>query len=450
MSKALYHYRLQVELLDMRRFLGKSSKQKLTFASFEFTGESAQLDLYVCPVCGSHKSVDYLRVQLELDWIQMVKCGCGSLFYPGRKAPDYTVVEAVDSFYMRIDQAEGIDSIIMPMFLNENLRKLPVADIGCGMGFGADFLRFYGREVVAFDPSFAAKMSSKVLGIEIVNEVATPGSIVLPEPALMFASEVIEHVDDPLVFMETIRSFAGTTGYAILTTPNAEFVSESAPKEQVMAMLAPSQHLFLFSPTALEALAIKAGFAWAKTYVHEDRLFLLCGPTYLPLQIDFKREEYLTYLENRLEDSSIDKLVRFRCFGYRLLKELIHLGNYDRANQVFDLLRNAYLDLGLDLYDPASIVKKMSAESKSGSMRLRTDLFPFNLGNIFSLMVTYQVAVKHDVLAAAPYAKAVLEIGGLYETIFGRENIFSAYDLEVKLLVPRMQEQIKLHGIPKK
>ena len=87
---------------------------------------------------------------------------CHSLYYPNAKAPDYEVVENEPSFYMRIDQAEGIDSALRPLFSVPKLKDFAVVDIGCGLGFTSDFVRFQGRECLAFDPSSAAKISSKI------------------------------------------------------------------------------------------------------------------------------------------------------------------------------------------------------------------------------------------------------------------------------------------------
>lgn len=428
--------------------LKKSQILKLRSEPVKFVKEPLKLGSFTCPICESQESVDYLRVRFEHGWLQMVKCACGSLYFPGRTAPDYSVVEGFDSFYMRIDQAEGIDSIILPLFLNDNLRKMPVADIGCGMGFGADFLRFIGREVVALDPSSAAKMSSEILGIEILNDIARPGSLSLPQPSLMYASEVIEHVDDPLGFLQTLRSFSGANGYALLTTPNAGFVSQSAPVEKVLAMLAPSQHLFLFSPPALEALARKAGFCWAASYVVDERLFLVCGPRALPLELEFDRALYRNYLGTRLSSPGVDELTRIRCFGFRLFKELIHAGEYEEGKILFDSIRESYKKLGLDLGNPRSVARAMRRASKAGRRALQTDSFPFNLGPIFALMVTYEIAYRHDVISATPYANAVLEIGKLYQNIFKNDHVFFAYDLGLQFLVPNMKNEMALHGIP--
>jgi SAM-dependent methyltransferase len=429
-------------------FKSKRSGKKIDPVNFVKDKNPAKLSNSTkCPVCGLRASRPFLNVQLEHKRISMMKCSCGSLYYPGQKAPDYAVVEGEDSFYMRIDQAEGIDSIIMPLFLSPRLRSMPVVDIGCGMGFGTDFLRFLGREVVAFDPSAAAKMSGEILGIDIQNQLAEPGLVSLGDPRLVFASEVIEHVENPLEFVETMKSIAGDLGYGVITTPNAEYVNPGADKSQVMAMLAPSQHLFLASPSALVSLARQAGFKWATSYLQNDRLFLICGPTPLEIEIDFKRSEYQDYLHSRLNSPRIPASIRYRCFGYRLLKELVNAGKYEDAELLFEDLAREYSLLGIDLYKPNEVAYLMKLEVQTSKSRLSSVLYPFNLGIIFSLVVTIKIALHHDKVAAAPFARAAIQIGNLYQEMFEMVSIFSAYDLEVQQLSKRMLEQINLHSI---
>jgi hypothetical protein len=60
-----------------------------------------------------------IRVSLSYNSkkMEMYHCKCGTLYFPNAKAPNYEEVEGHDSFYMRIDQFEGIDSALMPLFL---------------------------------------------------------------------------------------------------------------------------------------------------------------------------------------------------------------------------------------------------------------------------------------------------------------------------------------------
>jgi 2-polyprenyl-3-methyl-5-hydroxy-6-metoxy-1,4-benzoquinol methylase len=112
-----------------------------------------------CPVCRKSNSRILLSLLRNPTRLVLMNCRkCRSIYYPNAKAPDYEVVEDKSSFYMRIDQAEGIDSSIMPIFSVPSLKDFAVIDIGCGLGFTSDFIRYQGRECLAFDPSSAAKI----------------------------------------------------------------------------------------------------------------------------------------------------------------------------------------------------------------------------------------------------------------------------------------------------
>lgn len=415
--------------------------------SFERSGKKT-LKFYSCPLCGSKTKTIYLEIDHRGKSQLMLKCACGTLFYPGLKAPDYFEEEGHDSFFMRIDQAEGIDAIIAPMFLSPHLRSANVVDVGCGMGFGSDFLRFLGRTSIAFDPSRAAKMSTDVLGIEIHNTYVPETTVAIQAPILVFASEVIEHVGNPQKFLVNLKNIAGSEGYVILTTPNADFVTAAAKPETVATLLAPSQHLFLLSPASFTFLAKKVGFPWVQTVVNSDRLMLICGPKEIEVSDDFRREEYVSYLENRLSSMPVDTQLRHRIFGYRLFKEHIHSARYNEAEVVLGRLQKSYLGLGLNLFDPASVCEMFADASGSNYSLPPTEDFPFNVGIIFFLIATLKVAHDHDVVGAAPFANAALEIGNLYRKIFLDEGIFSSYDLENQMLAEWSETLIKTHSIP--
>lgn len=400
-----------------------------------------------CPICNSRNTRTFLKVPYLGERLAMYKCECGSLFYPGRKAPSYLEVENNDNFWMRVDQSEGLDSIIAPIFLSKALGSLPVVDVGSGMGFGSDFLRYLGRDVVAFDPSTAARISSERLGFPIKNTIAIASDIHFPAPRLAFASEVIEHVDDPKNFMAELRSIAGADGYCIATTPNSEFIQPGSDLEVTFAMLAPSQHLFLLSPWALKNLAESVGFDWASTFIRNDRLFLVAGPRPVNIEFEFDRDKYLEYLSARLSGDSISDEIRYRAFGYRLFKELVHRARYDEAKHIFEEMAVTYGKNGIDLYDPLSVANLIRKGVTNSSRGLNAKKFPFNLGIIFALFATLEVAQNQNRVSAKPYALAALKIGKHYQHIFGSGENFSGYDLEIMKLIPEMKQFFSVHRL---
>lgn len=397
-----------------------------------------------CPVCKRYSIKVKLKVTQNDTKLTLLKCRCGSLFYPGAKAPNYEIVENRTSFFMRLDQAESIDSAAMPLFASPDLETLSVVDIGCGLGFTSSFVRFTGRKCFAFDPSSAARLSSEYLKIDVSHEYLSVLTTQTDSTKLVFASEVIEHVDDPLGFLKSLKAIAGDEGYLIITTPNADYVDIKHSENTVLAMLAPSQHLFLLSRTSLSDLATAAGFSWIHSWTHEERLFLIAGPREIKVSNTFSRRDYISYLFTQLKDKSVLESIRYRSYGYRLFKEYIHSGRYLEAEQLFNELTEAYLSLGLDLQNPQAVTAGL-LEASHGEVTLPDpEKFPFNLAQLMYLSGIMQIAHFHDRIAAKPFLLAAIAISELYQKVSSIE--LQIYDVELKNVKQWAIEQINIHS----
>lgn len=370
------------------------------------------------------------------------------MFYPFARAADYRVVEGEDSFYMRIDQAEGIDASARPLFVSPDLEDWPVVDVGCGVGFTADFARHSGRQVQAFDPSSAAEMSTRRLGIDITPGVATPDSIIMREPRLVFSSEVIEHVESPMEFLSALRAMAGESGYVLVTTPNAGFVSPDTASDILLAMLGPSQHLFLLSKESLADLATQVQFPWFFTWAEDERLFLLAGPRPVAIRNTFSRTAYVQYLEDRLDNGTwIAEDLRMRTFGYRLFKELVHAGRFDEASTRFAQLTDSYARLGLNLLEPDEVVSRYRASAGRVGHLPSPRTFPINTPLLLFLRGTASLAWEHDRIGAAAYLNAAIDLAGVYARAFTSQGALQSYDVELQRVAAWAQAEIREHGL---
>lgn len=423
------------------------NKNKLADSPVKFASWFERSTFSNCPVCHSTSNRVKLYISDNNSTLCVYRCRCGTIFYPNAKAQDYEVVENKNSFFMRIDQFEGIDSALMPLFTSPNLNEYSVIDIGCGLGFTSSYIRYLGRECFALDPSSAAKMSTQELLIDISSEYASPENTFTTNKKLVFASEVIEHVDDPLEFLKTIKVIAGESGYAILTTPNAEFVHPRNHTNTILTILAPSQHLFLLSKSSLKMLAEKVGFAWIHIWTHNERLFMIAGPCQVEISNCFSRKEYTNYLQFQLSDSRISPIIRYRSYGYRLFKELVNSGSYIEAEKILSELTVFYAELNLDLSDPGEIVATLKAASgKVGSRLPDTEKFPYNLALLMYLQGVLKIAHEHDRIAAKPFFQAAIAISELYRDVFS-DGIFQLYDLEMQNVKDWALNQISLHSL---
>ncbi len=378
--------------------------------------------------------------------LPILSCRCGSLFYPGAKAPDYEIAESRSSFFLRIDQAESIDASVMPLFASSDLDSFSVIDIGCGLGFASSYVRFLGRECLAFDPGSAARLSTEILKIPISQDYATVLNTPTKNPKLVFASEVLEHVDDPLSFLQSLKEITGESGYVMITTPNAEFVTRDNSKNTILSILAPGQHLFLLDEKSLSKIMLSAGFSWVKTWTNEERLFAIAGPKEVSLSNSFSQTDFLSYLAFNLEDQRVSKIIRYRSYGYRLFKEYVNLGQYEEGSNIFAGLTEAYSELGLKLDDPRSIVAKLNSVTDNGFSLPSPEQYPFNLALLMYLQGIVLIAYRHDRIGAAPYFKAAMEISDLYHNVYTTNNL-GGYDSELQSVKGRALHQIELHSI---
>ncbi|MEI9907054.1 MAG: class I SAM-dependent methyltransferase [Actinomycetota bacterium] len=317
-----------------------------------------------CPVCDRESTTVAFRLLSFGEMLVVLSCKCGSIFYPNASPPDYASEEGEGVFYMRMDQAEGIDAIIRPLLFSPDIENYSVVDLGCGSGFAVDYLNFVGRNAVGYDPSLSSQFSRQAFGIDIRTLPTQADIETFPHPNVIFASEVIEHVPNPKEFMFDVKKMAGDDGYTFIATPSAGYVKKGNSEPTINSLMAPSQHLFLLSEKALADLASDAKFPWVKTWVESERLFLVAGPKPIRLDNTFTQALFAKYLESRVKAEWIEKSLRWRCFGYRLFKHRIHAGEYAESIPIWSGLVEAYGELGLPLDRPAEVADLFVAESK--------------------------------------------------------------------------------------
>lgn len=112
---------------------------------------------------------------------------------------------------------------------------LMICDLGCGTGWLANELQKFGT-VTAVDLSPEAIKQAAKCWPEI-NFVAADILKYRPEMKfdLVVSSEVIEHVQDKIAFMETVDNLLKCDGFMILTCPNGKirkYFGDEIPNEQ--------------------------------------------------------------------------------------------------------------------------------------------------------------------------------------------------------------------------
>jgi 2-polyprenyl-3-methyl-5-hydroxy-6-metoxy-1,4-benzoquinol methylase len=264
-------------------------------------------DVRACPICQAQAQGGYryqqmhdLLESLPGEWAFRQCCRCESLFLDPRpnvasiqkayssyfthsSGTENYVADNGESFFWKLangymnakfgsrrSPALGMGKLLVPLIfpLRQQLdyfyRVLPrtqgrVLDIGCGNGVFLLRAKAAGWEAVGFEPDPVAAQAVRQSGFKVyerdLGQLSNDGLF-----DVITLSHVIEHVHEPLLFMEQIRGLLKSGGQLWLATPNI-----SSPGHRWYGRswlgLDPPRHLALFSPNALRELLNRAGYS---------------------------------------------------------------------------------------------------------------------------------------------------------------------------------------------
>lgn len=167
--------------------------------------------------------------------------------------------------------------------LPEDRRR--VLDIGCGLGHFLNRGRARGWRARGIEPSRQSSAHARSLGLDVLNttfdEFEVKGELM---DALHF-SEVLEHIADPVRFLEKAGSLLADGGIICVVVPN-----DYSPVQKILRdrlkfppyWVSPGQHINYFSFDSLEALLGRTGFqVIEKTAMFPMDFFLLMGEDYV-------------------------------------------------------------------------------------------------------------------------------------------------------------------------
>jgi SAM-dependent methyltransferase len=128
-----------------------------------------------------------------------------------------------------------------------------ILEIGCG---GATILNFLSEKynVVGIDPSPIAVRAGEKFGIKVYPEFFSSRTCQV-RPDLIFHSDVLEHVADPLQFLIEQFNVLKSNGFVVISVPDA---TESVQLGDIS--IAMHQHLQYFTLDTLPRLLMRAGF----------------------------------------------------------------------------------------------------------------------------------------------------------------------------------------------
>jgi 2-polyprenyl-3-methyl-5-hydroxy-6-metoxy-1,4-benzoquinol methylase len=128
-----------------------------------------------------------------------------------------------------------------------------ILEIGCGGCTVLDELQKLGFDVTGIDPSPFAKDCANEKGIKIINDFFSP-DLIDKEYGLVYFSDVLEHVFDPVEFLSDIKKALKKDSKIVIAVPDATI--ETLTGDYSMCM---HQHISYFTEKSLHNTILQAG-----------------------------------------------------------------------------------------------------------------------------------------------------------------------------------------------
>lgn len=343
-----------------------------------------------CQICDSRGTKEMvLSVKNPLpysEYLDLYRCKeCKTCFYHPVELPKYDGDPGSDkSLRYYIETGAGIQPMITTLAGVKRNRISSFLDVGCGFGFTVDFAaKILGWESVGVEPSATGRAGSEILGIPIYNDyLQDVKELEGRKFDLIYSSEVIEHTDNPLGFLETLKGYLGEGGILVLTTPNSDCVHDRSGHPRLLAALSPGYHMLLFSARSIRMLLKKAGFTSVR--VEKTLYGIVAYASMHKFSVRVRAQDvselYLDYLtktfEHRTERDSL-----YDGIGYRLFKELIHSNKHEKAEQVLAGIAESFKQkYGEHILDPCRVLEHAG---KAGTFEEFGEIFPYNICGVY-------------------------------------------------------------------
>jgi SAM-dependent methyltransferase len=337
MRALLTDQRLWATVADLRSSTKKFEKNPM-LVSLAKDFDEQRSEKIVCPVCRSESHApSKASSEFKGKIYNFYACqACQSLVSVPPPEVDYTE-HTSDEISLRayVELNCSIDSLALNvMRVVGPKRGGRLIDVGCGFGFSCDIAkRIAGWEVVGVEPSYYGELGAKMLGLNVVREYVDENHPVAQSKYDIFhASEVIEHVDDPLKFASLAKKLLAPGGVAVMTTPLAEELESDVGDAIRYAMLSPSAHGFLFTRDAIIKLFHEAGFTHVVDEMRGTSIAIYASDQPITLHevdtsrltLDYAREVLKDYPEpNSLRDGLI----------YRAFAVCVSQGRFKEATE---------------------------------------------------------------------------------------------------------------------
>jgi SAM-dependent methyltransferase len=138
-----------------------------------------------------------------------------------------------------------------------------ILDVGCGDGFHLRLLRKYGKpgwRLEGVDTNPRAVRAAESAGLPIHEGLVQHLHLSRSSYDLVFLIQTLEHLDNPVLVLNEIRSLLRPGGRLVIVTDNTDTVDFKIFKGRHWGGYHFPRHWYLFNESTLRALAAKVGF----------------------------------------------------------------------------------------------------------------------------------------------------------------------------------------------
>ncbi len=134
-------------------------------------------------------------------------------------------------------------------------------DVGADFGFATDIAKHgYGLDAEGIEPTNARLRAKKHFRAKITEGYMTEETDLGKKFDYIHSSEVLEHVPDPLEFLQALYNNLTKNGLLFMTTPWAGVVNQKNEAGTLISNLSPEDHIYLWNETATTKLLKQVGF----------------------------------------------------------------------------------------------------------------------------------------------------------------------------------------------
>lgn len=383
-----------------------------------------------CPACGFEGDVaqvlevDY-RSPRERLFYHLLRCpSCALLFSDTAPNYDYHDDELLavgwPGYYVQMgvgpwEIASALNRVVKPA----GARAL---EIGGAYGFGLDFcVQARGWQGIGYDPSPLAAIGAEALGLSLIQGLFDETSLAEGKWDVVIGTELIEHIETPLTFLQLMRRAVVDDGVLVLTTPAAEVICPDLAPWVLDALIVPNRHVMLHSAKSLTKVLQRAGFTHVEVRQKGQSLVAYASPAALRLDEDQNAawQIYQHYMRQRAAQAPVGSDLHF-CFAGRAFFESVNDAAYDVAAWLWTSLNaGTQARFGYQLESLSALPQGCAA----GNLRALGEAMPYGLGMILYARAMWMLAQGQARQAAKPVLVLALAAVEALQTVLRNQDL---------------------------